>query len=173
MAIINTCPNFPSVVSTPLPPDAPGSCIAAGYQDCCTAGLCVGNPPTCSCDTDCYFLGTCCPDISATCSIGSCAAAGFRTCCNPIIDVCIGSDSICYCDDSCHIYNDCCYDKVDLCPPGTSLTPGSCAAAGHTTCCDDGSECLGAPANCKCDAECRDHEDCCGDVDLTCPITRE
>ena len=48
---------------------------------------------------------------------------------------------------------------------------GSCAAAGYTACCTDGSDCLGYPANCKCDAECRDHGDCCTDIASTCPLT--
>ena len=50
---------------------------------------------------------------------------------------------------------------------------GTCAAAGYMSCCDDGSECLGSPGNCKCDAECRDHGDCCSDIGSTCPLTRK
>eukprot|EP00731_Ephydatia_muelleri_P017667 Em0010g765a len=47
-----------------------GSCVAAGYQSCCTSGLCLGYLGDCSCDIDCYDHGTCCADINQTCSSG-------------------------------------------------------------------------------------------------------
>ena len=58
----NTAPNTASNLS--------GSCVAAGYQSCCTSGLCLGYLGDCSCDIDCYDHGTCCADINQTCSSG-------------------------------------------------------------------------------------------------------
>lgn len=162
---------IPEVVSTPPPPDALGSCVSAGYNNCCTFGYCVGSPPTCSCDADCYVRGDCCPDINATgCIAGSCAAAGYRACCTDVD--CEGTRG-CYCDQICTLFGDCCFDFEDLCPRDSSSVIGSCAASGYETCCDNGSDCLGSPANCKCDSECRDHGDCCADISATCPLTRK
>lgn len=159
-----------AVVSMPPPPDALGSCMSAGYHNCCTSGYCAGSPPTCSCDEDCYVRGDCCPDINATCIAGSCAAAGYRACCTD--GVCAGTRR-CYCDHQCIFFGDCCFDYEDLCPSDSSFVIGSCAASGYATCCDDGSDCLGSPANCKCDSECRDHGDCCSDISATCPQIRK
>ena len=161
----------PSVVSTPRPPNAPGSCMEAGYQNCCIGGYCAGSPPSCLCDTVCHQRGDCCPDINQTCPVGSCAAAGYRACCTDG-GVCIGTGG-CYCDFACSFFGDCCPDFPDLCPVEFGSVIGSCAAAGYTGCCDDGSECMGSPANCRCDEECRDHGDCCSDIAVTCPILRK
>lgn len=155
--------NFHAVIDTPPPPDTVGSCMDAGYQNCCIAGYCAGSPPTCDCDSNCYQRETCCPDINVTCPRGSCEAAGYRACCTD--ESSCQATGGCYCDHECTFYGDCCFDFVDLCP---STPIGSCIAAGYTTCCDDGSECFGSPPNCKCDAECRDHGDCCTDIALTC-----
>ena len=106
-----------------------------------------------------------------TCPRGSCAAAGYRACCTDG-SACQGSAG-CFCDYACTFFGDCCYDFEDLCPTSVGTVIGSCAAAGYTTCCDDGSECLGTPANCKCDAECRDHGDCCADIGSSCPAGRK
>ena len=46
---------------------------------------------------------------------------------------------------------------------------GSCADAGYTECCVDGF-CNGQPADCYCDQFCRFLDDCCEDIDETCPI---
>ena len=159
------------VVGTLLPPTANGSCVDAGYQNCCIAGYCAGSPPTCSCDISCHLLGTCCSDIDTTCPAGSCAAAGYRACCTDGSG-CQGSAG-CYCDFSCTFFGDCCFDFEDLCPTSLGSVIGSCATAGYSTCCDDGSDCLGSPGNCKCDEECRDHGDCCSDIGATCPILRK
>ena len=161
--------SFFVVFSTPLPPTAPGSCVAAGYQDCCTTGYCTGYPPNCACDVNCYQRGDCCMDVNVTCQIGSCAAAGYRACCTDGSS-CLGTEG-CYCDSVCTFFGDCCHDFEDLCPAIFGSEIGSCVAAGYTTCCTDGSDCLGAPANCKCDADCRNHSDCCTDIALTCPLT--
>ena len=160
-----------AVVGTLPPPTAIGSCVDAGYQNCCIAGYCAGSPPTCSCDLTCYLRGDCCPDANMTCPRGSCAAAGYRACCTDG-GTCRGSAG-CFCDYACTFFGDCCYDFEDLCPTDVGTVVGSCSAAGYTTCCDDGSECLGTPANCKCDAECRDHGDCCADIGSACPLTRK
>ena len=46
---------------------------------------------------------------------------------------------------------------------------GSCAEAGYTQCCE-GANCLGIHLqDCFCDANCREFNDCCGDIDDTCP----
>ena len=49
-----------------------GSCIAAGYNVCCSGGFCAGNPPNCLCDQDCGNRGDCCSDIGITCPNGAC-----------------------------------------------------------------------------------------------------
>ena len=157
------------VGSTPLPPNAPGSCVAAGYQVCCTSGYCTGSPPNCACDANCYQRRDCCGDVNVTCPTGSCAAAGYRACCTDGSS-CLGTEG-CFCDSICIFFGDCCYDFEDLCPTNFGSEIGSCAAAGYTACCANGSDCLGAPANCKCDAVCRDHGDCCTDIASTCPLT--
>ena len=46
--------------------------------------------------------------------------------------------------------------------------PGSCAAGGYAECCEDG-VCSGEPADCFCDQFCRFLDDCCADIDETCP----
>ena len=156
--------------------DTPGSCVAAGYESCCTEEDCFGSPPTCSCHSHCYIHRNCCSDINVTCpAVGSCAAAGYRACCWQGVCEVETHDSECYCDQTCHEYDDCCPDKLDLCPMEREPSAqGSCYAAGYTACCvDAGSDCLGVPNNCKCDVECRDHGDCCYDVDITCPLIRE
>lgn len=158
--------------------DTSGSCVAAGYESCCMADLedCFGFPPTCSCHSHCRVLGTCCSDIDVMCAtVGSCEAAGFRACCWQSDCQGLSHNSECHCDHMCHVYNDCCPDKLDLCPTELGFEIGSCIAAGYTACCteSDLSECFGAPGNCKCDAECRDHGDCCYDVDITCPLVCE
>ena len=46
-----------------------GSCLDAGYTECCDGGNCIGSEPfDCFCDQFCYFLDDCCSDISSTCS---------------------------------------------------------------------------------------------------------
>ena len=47
-----------------------GSCITAGYKDCCYYGDCYGFPPTCYCDLKCYLSGDCCGDIKEICFPG-------------------------------------------------------------------------------------------------------
>ena len=48
-----------------------GSCVAAGFTECCTDsygcnGQSVGTQ-TCSCDFNCHEVGDCCDDIDITC----------------------------------------------------------------------------------------------------------
>ena len=40
----------------------------AGYESCCTSGVCNGSLSLCYCDSDCYHFGDCCNDIENTCS---------------------------------------------------------------------------------------------------------
>ena len=44
-----------------------GSCEAAGYTECCTEGLCFGQPEDCSCDQFCTNFGDCCHDQPSIC----------------------------------------------------------------------------------------------------------
>lgn len=46
-----------------------GSCIAAGYDTCCTDGFCVGLPEeaNCYCDSICLIFDDCCPDFEEIC----------------------------------------------------------------------------------------------------------
>ena len=46
-----------------------GSCIAAGYDTCCTDGFCAGVPEEagCYCDTICLDFGDCCADFEDIC----------------------------------------------------------------------------------------------------------
>ena len=45
-----------------------GSCVAAGYTECCNDSNCVGLPvEDCYCDTNCHLFGDCCADINNTC----------------------------------------------------------------------------------------------------------
>ena len=53
--------------------------------------------------------------------------------------------------------------------PASSLE-GSCVSAGFTECCDlevDGA-CFAPPTYCLCDPSCREHDDCCSDIDEIC-----
>ena len=95
--------------------------------------------------------------------IGSCAAAGYTKCCSPTdTDQCFGHPETCHCDVICHEYGDCCEDVIDI---GCYAVTGSCAAAGHTSCClSDDPDCSGIPANCMCDQGCFQRGDCCSDV---------
>ena len=53
---------------------------------------------------------------------------------------------------------------------GDSL-PGSCVAAGYTSCCDSDvvGNCAGDTGSCFCDPSCREFSDCCSDLDEICP----
>ena len=45
-----------------------GSCVAAGFDDCCTGFFCFGAPVfDCYCDTFCTFFGDCCFDFYDIC----------------------------------------------------------------------------------------------------------
>ena len=145
--------------------------MEAGYQNCCIGGYCAGSPPSCLCDSGCHQRGDCCPDVNQTCPAGSCAAAGYRACCTDGSS-CVGTGG-CFCDFACTFFGDCCPDFVDLCPIELGSVIGSCAAAGYSGCCENGTECLGSPANCRCDDECRDIGDCCSDIAVTCPVLRK
>ena len=50
---------------------ADGSCIAAGYTECCnsaeTGGPCAGAPPVCYCDPSCKKYNDCCSDLDQIC----------------------------------------------------------------------------------------------------------
>ena len=41
--------------------------------------------------------------------------------------------------------------------------------AGYTECCNEESDCSGEPADCFCDFLCHELQDCCYDIDETCP----
>ena len=46
-----------------------GSCLAAGYSDhCCVNGSCLGSPPNCHCDANCYLFEDCCTDVPLDCN---------------------------------------------------------------------------------------------------------
>ena len=45
-----------------------GSCVNAGFDDCCVSGFCAGTPPNCFCDYFCTFIGDCCSDIDQICT---------------------------------------------------------------------------------------------------------
>ena len=47
-----------------------GSCIAAGYSECCKENNCVGSPigSRCYCDQVCSSVEDCCLDVAKTCS---------------------------------------------------------------------------------------------------------
>lgn len=49
--------------------------------------------------------------------------------------------------------------------------PGSCIAAGHTTCCSNKAveNCAGDSAVCFCDPVCQEYQDCCADLGSICP----
>ena len=47
----------------------PGSCVDAGYSDCCAGGFCAGNPPNCFCDNTCGTFGDCCDDFDSICTV--------------------------------------------------------------------------------------------------------
>ena len=45
-----------------------GSCIEAGYTECCADFLCLGSPTfDCFCDPSCHAFGDCCYDIDESC----------------------------------------------------------------------------------------------------------
>ena len=46
-----------------------GSCINAGYDTCCTDGLCAGVPEeaNCFCDSICLLFNDCCADFDDIC----------------------------------------------------------------------------------------------------------
>ena len=46
-----------------------GSCIDAGYTNCCTSGVCIGEPDVanCYCDDYCIGVGDCCSDFFDIC----------------------------------------------------------------------------------------------------------
>ena len=46
-----------------------GSCVAAGFTECCTDFDCTGRPVAdCFCDSICFLFGDCCSDIDQTCT---------------------------------------------------------------------------------------------------------
>ena len=47
-----------------------GSCIGAGYSDCCQDSNCLGDVGDCYCDEYCFSLNDCCTDTKDICSIG-------------------------------------------------------------------------------------------------------
>ena len=96
-----------------------GSCRAAGYEACCSAGTCRGFPSNCRCDRLCTFFGDCCDDHSEVCTggfPGSCIGAGYTDCCDDGSD-CFGSPSNCKCDAGCRNRSDCCASDISVtCP---------------------------------------------------------
>lgn len=45
-----------------------GSCLEAGYTECCSDFICLGAPTSdCFCDPSCHAFGDCCYDIDETC----------------------------------------------------------------------------------------------------------
>ena len=47
-----------------------GSCVAAGYEECCTEDSCLGEPQDCYCDADCFLFNDCCQDVDSICTFG-------------------------------------------------------------------------------------------------------
>jgi hypothetical protein len=63
---LQTSPVILSV--TPTPSNSLGSCVAAGYTDCCEDFPCFGAPiPDCYCDSECTLFGDCCYDFDLVC----------------------------------------------------------------------------------------------------------
>jgi hypothetical protein len=54
--------------------------------------------------------------------------------------------------------------------PASASLEGSCVAAGITECCDPvvHGMCFAPPTYCLCDPSCREHSDCCEDIDEIC-----
>ena len=52
-----------------FPNTVEGSCIDAGYTNCCTSGVCIGEPDVanCYCDDYCIGFGDCCSDFFDIC----------------------------------------------------------------------------------------------------------
>lgn len=49
---------------------ATGSCVKAGYMQCCEDSICAGLPNyDCYCDITCRSFGDCCQDIEETCPL--------------------------------------------------------------------------------------------------------
>ena len=49
-----------------------GSCLEAGYTECCSDFICLGSPTLdCFCDPSCHSFGDCCYDIDQSCPSGS------------------------------------------------------------------------------------------------------
>ena len=47
-----------------------GSCAGAGYTQCCSDSVCLGQPgQDCYCDPTCHLHGDCCQDIDETCPL--------------------------------------------------------------------------------------------------------
>ena len=114
-----------------------GSCVAAGYFDCCHDAVFNGTVFSCQdpvggrcyCDFACHTFLDCCEDIDRICpsndqskldiflhgpSIDStCANAGYSSCCTN--GSCKTSGG-CYCDFQCHSVGDCCPDISETCP---------------------------------------------------------
>ena len=60
-----------------------GSCRAAGYETCCTDGVCIGEPSSalCFCDETCEIFQDCCNDYYEICG-GECAQSERNWCDN-------------------------------------------------------------------------------------------
>ncbi|CAI8033001.1 Low-density lipoprotein receptor-related protein 6, partial [Geodia barretti] len=73
LAFGDCCDDFEDICpgGTPTtPPDSFGSCVEAGYTECCADqdGDCAGSDPfDCYCDVFCYYLDDCCTDIDDIC----------------------------------------------------------------------------------------------------------
>ena len=48
-----------------------GSCVSAGYRDCCMTSNCRGEPNDCFCDNLCVLYGDCCADANTNCNFNS------------------------------------------------------------------------------------------------------
>ena len=49
-----------------------GSCVAAGYTDCCVGYSCTGHKHDCYCSQSCHIYSDCCHDINTTCPYKTC-----------------------------------------------------------------------------------------------------
>ena len=61
---------YSAVILSTIFADISGSCVAAGFTECCPGGIvnCAGDPAACFCDINCLFFQDCCHDFFDICA---------------------------------------------------------------------------------------------------------
>lgn len=176
------CPGFSFQLQCDVtPPSIPTVVTSLACENKC--GEKVGF---CYCDSECAITGDCCVGFSFPLQCAGVTPLNFTTVIFPLapkstapwenrvlptsvcVDHCNDKVGYCHCDSQCETSGDCCpffsYELTCTQQPLANLVPLDANFILDT--CEN--KCAGFTGQCWCDAECRNSDDCCVDIERFC-----